>query len=142
MIFVDTSVFVDVLRSNGPKGSIQLFKQIEEENLEAYTSVITVAELSVGAYRSPRKDSLEKTFNLLSLANVVDMDRDIAQRGGKIYSDLMDQGKEIELNDCLISATTISLNINDVITRDIDHFKRIDDIKPILPEDWLKKDEN
>ncbi len=139
MIFIDTSVFVDVLRSNGPESSIHLFKKIElEENLEAYTSVITVAELSVGAYRSPRKDSLEKTFNLLSLVNVVDMDKEIARMGGKIYSDLKDQGKEIELNDCLIAATTISLNLNEVITRDIDHFKRIDDIKTILPEDKLK----
>ena len=46
-LFIDTSIFVDVLRS----------KQVESSNLQGnkgFTSVITVAELSVGAYRSPR----------------------------------------------------------------------------------------
>ena len=32
--------------------------------------MITVAELSVGAYKSPRKDALEKTLKLLSIVNV------------------------------------------------------------------------
>ena len=35
--------------------------------------MITVAELCVGAYRSPRKDALEKTLKLLSIVNVVDL---------------------------------------------------------------------
>ena len=65
--------------------------------------MITVAELSVGAYKSPRKDALEKTLKLLSIVNVVDLSRETAV-GGRIYAELMKKGEGIELNDCLIAA--------------------------------------
>ncbi len=138
MIFIDTSVFVDILRSGGPDSSVELFKKIEsEEGFKGHTSSITVAELSVGAHRSPRKDSIEKTFDLLSLVNVVPLDERIARKGGKIYSELKDEGREIELNDCLIAATSLSLDINEVITRDIEHFSRIKRIETLTPEEQI-----
>lgn len=62
-LFID---FVDVLRAKQAKSSKLLFKSLQDGN-DGFTSLITVAELSVGAYRSPRKDALEKTFKLLSL---------------------------------------------------------------------------
>ncbi|MFO7991447.1 MAG: type II toxin-antitoxin system VapC family toxin [Thermoplasmata archaeon] len=138
MIFIDTSIFVDVLRSNGPRSSLELFKKIEtDRSIKAFTSVITVAELSVGAYRSDRKEALEKTFDLISLVSVVDLDETIAREGGRIYSELMSEGKEIELNDCLIASTSLSLDVKEIITRDIEHFKRIEGINALTPEEKL-----
>ena len=75
-LFIDTSIFVDVLRSKQVESSKLLFKSLQGN--KGFTSVITVAELSVGAYRSPRKDALEKTLKLLSIVNVVDLSREIA----------------------------------------------------------------
>jgi len=66
----------------------------------------------VGAYRSSRKDALEKTLTLLSLVEVIDLDRDIAAEGGRIYAELTGKGREIELNDCLIAATSLSQGIS------------------------------
>ncbi len=83
---------------------------------------------------------MDKTFDLLSLANIVDMNENIAREGGKIYSELISKGKQIELNDCLIAASSLSLNINEIITRDIEHFDRIADLKAITPEEQLKYD--
>ena len=60
-LFIDTSIFVDVLRSEHVESSKSLFKSLQEGD-EGFTSAITVAELSVGAYRSPRRDALEKTL--------------------------------------------------------------------------------
>ena len=54
-LFIDTSIFIDILRTEQVKSSKLLFKGILGQN-EAFTSAITVAELSVGAHRSPRKD--------------------------------------------------------------------------------------
>ena len=59
LFFIDTSIFVDVLRSKQVELSKSLFKSLQEGSNKCFTSVITVAELSVGAYRSPRKDALE-----------------------------------------------------------------------------------
>ena len=124
-LFIDTSIFVDVLRSKQVESSKSLFKSLQKGSNKGFTSVITVAELSVGAYRSPRKDALEKTLKLLSIVNVVDLSREIAIEGGRIYAELMKKGEEIELNDCLIAATSLSLGIHEIVTRNIDHFNRI-----------------
>jgi len=97
--------------------------------------VITVAELAVGACRSQRKDALDKTLRLLSTVNVVDLNREIAVTGGRIYADLMRRGEEVELNDCLIAATSLSLGIKDIVTRDLEHFSRMEGIRAVTPEE-------
>ncbi len=134
-LFIDTSIFVDALRTKQVESSKSLFKSLQEGSSKGFTSVITVAELSVGAYRSPRKDALEKTLKFLSLLNVVDLSRETAVEGGRIYAELMKKGEEIELNDCLIAATSLSLSIHEIVTRDIDHFNRIENIKAMTPEE-------
>ena len=133
-LFIDTSVFIDVLRSKQVESSKSLFRSLQEGN-KGFSSAITVAELSVGAYRSPRRDALEKTLKLLSIVNVVDLSRETAVEGGRIYAELIKKGEEIELNDCLIAATSLSLGIHEIVTRDIDHFNRIENIKVTTPEE-------
>jgi len=66
----------------------------------------------------------------------VDLDRDIVVRAGRLYADLMNQGKQIELNDCFIAASAIVSDINLIVTRDTDHFGRIEGIKALTPEDF------
>jgi len=115
-LFIDTSVFIDVLRSKQVESSKSLFKSLQESSNKGFASVITVAELSVGAYKSPRKDALEKTLKLLSIVNVVDLSRETAVEGGRIYAELKKKGEEIELNDT-------------------GHFNRIENIRAVTPED-------
>lgn len=133
-LLVDTSIFVDNLRLGPVNSSRRLLKSLENEN-EGYASTITVAELSIGAYLSPKRDALEKTLELLSIVNIVDVNKDIALKGGEIYSNLVKKGLAIELNDCLIAATAISLDITRLVTRNTEHFQRIKGIKAIIPEE-------
>jgi len=132
--FIDTSIFVDVLRKKTVSSSKHLFDSILENN-EGFISSITVAELSVGAHLSPKRDAIEKTLELLSLVSVINLKDKIAFRGGKIYSELVKNGVEIELNDCLIAATCLSVGIGEIVTRNIDHFDRIRGINALTPED-------
>ena len=67
--------------------------------------------------------------------NVVDLSREIAIEGGRIYAELMKKGEEIELNDCLIAATSLSLGIHEIVTRNINHFNRIENIRAVTPEE-------
>ena len=57
-LFLDTSIFVDVLRTVQAETSKAVIKSLQDGN-EGFTSAIAVAELSVGAFRSPRKDALD-----------------------------------------------------------------------------------
>ncbi|MFA4956113.1 MAG: type II toxin-antitoxin system VapC family toxin [Candidatus Methanoperedens sp.] len=133
-VLIDTSIFVDCLRSN-PIESSKLFLETIEGTSNGFTSSIVVAELSVGAYLSPRKNALENTLKLISTTSIINLDKEIALLGGKIYSDLVKQGKEIELNDCLIAATALFFGIKEVVTKNVDHFERIKQLKVVTPED-------
>ncbi|HMB44426.1 MAG TPA: PIN domain-containing protein [Candidatus Methanoperedens sp.] len=78
---------------------------------------------------------MEKTLRIISTTSIIDLDKEIAILGGKIYSHLVREGKEIELNDCLIVATALSYGIKKVVTRNIDHFNKIKELKAVTPED-------
>jgi tRNA(fMet)-specific endonuclease VapC len=107
---------------------------IEGKN-RGFTSTIVVAELSVGAYLSQRADALDKTLRIISAISIIDLNKEIALLGGKMYSELVRDGKEIELNDCLIAATALSSGIKEIVTRNIDHFNKIKGLKAVAPED-------
>ena len=133
-LFVDTSIFVDCLRRDVVNSSRLFLESLIADNT-GFTSAITVAELSVGAHLSKRKDALDKTLELISLVEVIDINKDVAIEGGKIYSGLLKKGETIELNDCLISATSISQGVNKIVTRNVNHFERIKEIEVFTPED-------
>jgi tRNA(fMet)-specific endonuclease VapC len=132
--FLDTSICVDVLRTKGAQKSFDLFESFDNGNT-GYISVITVAELSAGASLSPLRDALTKTEELLAHIVIIDLTEPIAFEGGKIYADLSKAGKKIEFNDCLIAATARSLGMNEIVTRNRDHFNRISGISAIIPEE-------
>jgi len=132
--FVDTSIFVDCLRKDVVPTSKAFIKSLQDVNT-GYISTITVAELSVGAHLSPRKDALKKTVDILTPVIMVDIDRNIALEGGRIYSSLVKRGEEIELNDCLIAAAATSVGIDAIVTRNKKHFMKIEGIRAITPEE-------
>jgi len=127
--FIDTSICVDVLRTNGPEKSLELFESFQERN-DGFVSAITVAELSAGAHLSTRSDAVEKTEALLGYVEVIDLDEAIAIEGGKIFAALSGAGKKIEFNDCLIAATALSLGIPGIVTRNCGHFAWIQILDP------------
>jgi predicted nucleic acid-binding protein len=132
--FLDTSICVDVLRTSGPQKSFELFESFSDDKNTGIISVITVAELSAGAALSPLKDALKKTDELLAYVRIIELDESVAIAGGRIYANLSKAGKKIEFNDCLIAATAQSLGINEIVTRNCDHFNRIEGCSAILPE--------
>ena len=132
--FLDTSICVDVLRSNGPQKSLDLFESFSDDKNTGIISVITVAELSAGAALSPLKDAQKKTDELLAYVRIIELDEPAAIAGGKIFADLSKAGKKIEFNDCLIAATAQSLVIHEIVTRNCDHFNRIEGCSAIVPE--------
>ena len=135
-IFLDSSILIDFLRASGQEKSSDVIKSLKTGNT-GFVSSITVAEVSVGAYRSTRRDAVQKTRELFSNLRIIDLDEKIAVDGGRIQAQLMSAGKEIDLPDCLIAATALSLGMNVIITRNLDHFSRIQSITAITPEQFL-----
>ncbi len=84
-----------------------------------------------------RLNAAEKTKDLLSFLEIIDITSDIAHEGGKIYAQLSGLGKKIEFKDCLIAATAIYTGFTEIITRNCDHFARVPGLSAIVPEDIL-----
>ncbi|HWQ68212.1 MAG TPA: type II toxin-antitoxin system VapC family toxin [Methanospirillum sp.] len=88
--------------------------------------VISVAELSAGAYLSNRRVALIKTEELLMHLQIVELSESIALEGGRIFPSLSKGGRKIEFNDCLIAATAQSSGFREIVTRNGNHFNRIE----------------
>jgi len=90
---------------------------------------------SAGAALSSIRDAQKKTDELLAYLRIVDLDEAVAITGGKMYATLSKSGRKIEFNDCLIAATAQSLGMKEIITRNCDHFNRINGCTALLQED-------
>jgi|SRR3989338_4109067 len=106
----DTDVLIDYLRGLAPAVN---FLEAKFEKVDAYISVITIAELYAGVKEGQERQILE---NFLNIFEVVTLNQDIACIGGIYRRDYV-KSHQVGLADALIAAsskyldaTLISLN--------------------------------
>jgi tRNA(fMet)-specific endonuclease VapC len=93
-------------------------------------SIITVAELYVGAYRSSNLTrTLSAVRDFIGKVVVLDINDDICLRFGREKAVLLDKGQPIGDADLLIAATALHHGLT-LLTRDLD-FERIDDLQTV-----------
>ena len=126
-MLLDTSVIVEIDRG------------IDQRKMEHLLSLsphivssATVMEISTGFFRSDR-DTL-KLEEFISPLTVVPIDQKVARKAGKIAANLIDEGKRIEINDLYIASTAL-LHEEIVLTENVEHYERIDDLEVA---DWRK----
>ncbi|KTG30363.1 PIN domain-containing protein [Haloferax profundi] len=120
----DTSFIIDIL--HGDSEALQYLDLIERGNHPEKVASITVLELyeAVPQLNIP-EERQQKILDVLDTRHIVAADETIMRKAGKISGTLVSQGKEIDREDCLIGATAL-LADEPVITRNVDHFTRID----------------
>ena len=119
-------------------GNKQLKKIIfEQENLIHITS-ITVYEVGIGLERTRRKISEQRYKELykswmefISGMEVFPLSFKEAEKAAEIYEILESKGQLIDDNDILIIGIMLSNGMNQIITKNIKHFKKIEEIKVI-----------
>lgn len=120
---VDTDVLIDHLRKK---------KDLPEQVLDdGVISIITLGELIYGAYKSTHPDKslaiLKQDLQLLDLG-IININELIMSEFGRLKADLEVKGKRLDDFDLLIASTAKVLNLS-LITRNVDHFKRIKGLK-------------
>jgi len=133
VIILDTSTCIDYL-----KGNKQLKKVLfEQENLIHITS-ITVYEVSIGLERTKSRISEQRYKELykswmefISGMEVFPLGFKEAEKAAEIYDLLESKGQIIDDNDILIIGIMLSNGINKIITKNIKHFEKIEDIEII-----------
>ncbi|MGD0804596.1 MAG: type II toxin-antitoxin system VapC family toxin [Candidatus Bathyarchaeia archaeon] len=128
MKFVDTTFIIALLR--GDKTTVEKASELNEEG-GAATTVINVYEASYGVYRSmtdpPRR--LMELERLLQNLDIFSLDYRAALMAAKISGELERKGIGIDPFDSLVAAIALVNGADSLITRNVSHFNRIDDLK-------------
>lgn len=120
----DTSFIVDVLHDD--PDALQYLDRIETENRPEKVASITVLELyeAVPQLAVPA-ERRRRILDVLDTRHAVAADETVMRKAGKLSGELVARGEEIDREDCIIAATAL-LNDEPVVTRDRNHFERID----------------
>ena len=122
----DTSWVVEHLRGNQ-----EVTDRLNSLGNEVVSiSIITVAELYVGAYRSSNLTrTLSAVRDFIGKVVVLDINDDICLRFGREKAVLLNKGQPIGDADLLIAATALHHGLT-LLTRDLD-FERIEDLQTV-----------
>ncbi|MBY8979740.1 MAG: type II toxin-antitoxin system VapC family toxin [Candidatus Lokiarchaeota archaeon] len=133
IIILDTSACIDHL--NGNKDIKKVIS--EQENL-VHITAITIYEINIGLERTKRKISEERYkylykiwMEFISGMEIFPLGFKEAEKAAEIYDKLEIQGQVIDDNDILIAGIMLSNGLKKIITRNIKHFEKIEEIEVI-----------
>ncbi len=135
IILADTTFLIDALRK---KDDVKQFL-IKNSSETLYTTEINVFETYLGLYANK---TLEKTPSLLetrkihleellSKFQILPFERKAAIESAKILGLLIRKSQKIEFRDGLIAGIAISNGIKKILTKNTDHFNRIENIETL-----------
>jgi tRNA(fMet)-specific endonuclease VapC len=126
---IDTDICSAYLKGDG-----RVFNRFLQHSGGINVSAITLAELYSWALRAKAPPGrLVGVAELLSEANVLPVDRDVARRFGEVRASLLDRGHPIATPDLLIASTAILHDLT-VVTHNTAHFAPVAGLRV---EDWL-----
>ncbi len=123
MTVLDTDFLISILRGKG-------ISEITVDMIEdPKTTMINVFELYYGAMRSTKPEkAISETNSLLKSIDILGFDRSAAAKAADIHAKLMNSGSPLDIQDVLIAGVVIS-NKEELVTRNIDHFSRIQGLR-------------
>ena len=131
MYFLDTNTCIDFLR-NLSESVRNRFLSIPLNEIKI--PVIVKAELLLGAYKSNKTETLERTLQFLELFEVVPFTDEMSYTYAQIRKELEAKGNKIGANDLFIAATALNKKAI-LVTHNTREFIRIDGLQL---EDWNK----
>ena len=123
----DTTFVIDVLR--GDDDAEALLSVLESESRPQKVSAVTVLELYEGVARANTPDDKrQEVLDVLESKHVVEADATVMRRAGQLSGSLITGGERIEREDCIVAATAL-LSDEPVVTRNVDHYERVDGLE-------------
>ncbi|ELY95325.1 nucleic acid-binding protein [Natrialba chahannaoensis JCM 10990] len=123
-MIVDTDILIDVMQ--GADRAIQTVGALESQQVPLRVSAVSQFELYHSIERvtdaSTRRRQIE---NVLETKTVYPADSAVMKKAGRIDGRLAADGRAIGIGDTIIGATAL-IHEEPVLTRNVDHFERID----------------
>lgn len=127
-MILDSTFLIDVLR--GEETVAQLIEELDATGTP-FVSAVTVMELSEGIRLTEATEAERSAVeDLLTDVNELPFDRECAMRAGELNAHLITAGKPIDETDVMIAATAL-VHDRPVVTRNVDHFDRIDHLEVV-----------
>lgn len=125
MKFIDTSFLIDFIR-----GKVQDNDLIEELETTGphITNTIVQFEFLSGGYGSRNKTEISIRKKLLERFIILPVDETAAEEAAILYADLKKKGEMIGQADILIVGTMKSRKITEIVSRNVQHFVKIEGI--------------
>ncbi|MCF8358609.1 MAG: type II toxin-antitoxin system VapC family toxin [Prolixibacteraceae bacterium] len=124
MILLDSSVLIELFRKKDKKKT--LFYNVSKEYENLCISSITYYEIGIGN----RKSHFEYWKELSAHLTVIPFDKACSGSAIKVYIELLENNKMIDLADILIGATALTYD-TPIATLNVKHFERIKGLKII-----------
>ena len=130
MILLDTDICIELLR-----GNFNVIERRQGYDEKIAISFMTVAELYYGAEKS---NNISKNTNLIAefllTVEILHSDLEILIKFGKLKAFLGKAGNILSDADLFIAATAI-VKCNMLVTGNVNHFKRIEELRI---ENWIR----
>ncbi|PIN91372.1 hypothetical protein COU57_01010 [Candidatus Pacearchaeota archaeon CG10_big_fil_rev_8_21_14_0_10_32_14] len=123
-MILDSSFIIDLLK--GDERALNKSKDIGKNEIIKTTTINSFEVLQGGEYA--RKDEKEKINRFFDNIEIIDFDFNSSKKGGKIHSDLIKNGIEIDPEDSMIAGIALIHN-EKILTKNVKHFSRIKDLE-------------
>ena len=129
-ICLDSTVIIDFL--NGRKEAIEIISNFKERD-SLFTTEINAFEVLVGIYLKKiiNEDELSKAKDFFNTLDILPFDNGCGEEASFIQSSLVKSAKMIEQADIFICAILKRNGYSQIISRNKDHFSRVDGIEVI-----------
>lgn len=129
---VDTDILSEFLR--GTEIVVDNAKKYLENYDSINFSIITYYEILNGLLYKDARKQLKRFSDFAELNKILPLTLSASRQAAKIYASLRKKGEPIGHTDCLIAGIALTNNLQ-LVTNNIDHFKRIDGLDIV---NWLK----
>ena len=133
MVMLDTTACIDFLY-----GYEEMEPILDRLKDPIYVTTITVYAVGIGLERSRRKKSearydelKRKWLGFISSMQILQLGFKEAEKAAQIHDMLESKGKMIDDNDILIAGIMLVNDIKRILTRNVQHFKNIEEINVI-----------
>ena len=121
-ILFDTSALIDIDKKKD-KALPELMEELTDKNVELVISTVSISEFLTGVYLKSEVTKYSiKAKEFLMQFKWFDLDAETAEETAKLIAHRLLEGKPIEYQDNVISATFKTAKADFLITTDIKHF--------------------
>ena len=126
-MILDTTFLIDLMKEDSP--AVRKLEEMERNKITQNIASPTLYELYVGITLStkPEKEK-NKVLDTLTSINILGLNAKSAAKAGEAQGRLIKEGKMIDPEDAMIAGIAL-LNNESLLTKNVEHFSRIRDLK-------------